>query len=59
MHKHISPQIAIEYYLDENNNVQKRNAEQLKELLKDTNSPQKNEYINFLIGKYEQRIAKK
>ncbi len=45
------PQIAIEYYLDANNNVQKRNVEQLQELLNNSNDVKEIEYISLLINK--------
>lgn len=47
------PQIKLEYYIDENNKVQKRNVEQLLELLNNTNSQEEKEYINSLINSYK------
>ena len=45
------PQISIEYYLDENNKVQKRSIEQLQEQLNHSNKPEEIAYINYLINK--------
>lgn len=44
------PQIALEYYLD-NNTVKKRDATQLEELLKSSNKLQEQEYLRMLIDK--------
>lgn len=53
------PQIAIEYYKDENGNIHKRNESQLIELFNKTENRQQKEYIEFLIAKSETKDNKK
>lgn len=53
------PQIAIEYYKDENDIIHKRNESQLIELFNNTENPQQKEYIEFLIAKSETKDNKK
>ena len=45
------PQISIEYYIDENNRVQKRTIKELEEQLKQSTNPEEIAYINYLINK--------
>ena len=53
------PQISIEYYLDENNKVQKRSIEQLQEQLNHSNKPEEIAYINYLINKSQKKESLK
>lgn len=45
-------QLNIEYYIGENNKIQKRSIEQLLELMNSTNNFEKKAYINSLIYNY-------
>ena len=45
------PQISIEYYIDENNKIQKRSIRQLQEQLNSSNNHDKIKYINYLINR--------
>lgn len=53
------PQIAIEYYKDENGIIHKRDESQLIELFNNTENLQQKEYIEFLIAKNDTKDNKK
>ena len=53
------PQIAIEYYKDDNGIVHKRNESELIELFNNTEDLQQKEYIKFLISKSDTKDNKK
>ena len=49
------PQISIEYYIDDDNSVKKRNIEELRILLSKSNSVETREYIQELINNLEKK----